>query len=217
MTDTIRAHYDAIASGYDGRTATDWTSNDHLIHVLRDQAVSADNVLDLGGGTGQTTRAVRTVLPDAKVTLVELSPGMAQVARDAFAREEGVRIEVADLDAWLSSTEETYDLIVSAGVLEMAPDLTATLTRIAERVAPGGRVVLTCETRIHGYAPQQAADEVITPPSGPIRVHRPEPYDFEATLRREGLHIDVSRLFVAFHRDHSEPVIYHLVSAVSSD
>jgi tRNA (cmo5U34)-methyltransferase len=43
--------------------------------------VAASRILDLGAGTGETSRAVRTRHPDAAIIAVDVSPGMLRADR----------------------------------------------------------------------------------------------------------------------------------------
>src|SRR6187200_467015 len=54
-------------------------------------------VLDLGAGTGTTSRAVLDARPGARLTLVDENPDMLAVARDVLSAASVERFVVADL------------------------------------------------------------------------------------------------------------------------
>lgn len=93
--------------------------------------------VDLGCGPGNSTEALRTHLPGAQVTGIDLSPEMVAAARE---RLPGVRFEVGDIGTW--NDGETYDLIFANAALQWVPDHAALLPRLLERLAPGGRLAV---------------------------------------------------------------------------
>lgn len=210
---SIRAHFDAIAPGYDRRTAEDWTPNRHLHEVLVDTGCRAGRALDLGAGTGQTAATVRAVLPDVQLHLVDISPAMLERASTLVP---GATTHVGDLDDFLARERGRYDLVVSMGVLEMVPDVDATLRRAGALVSPGGRIVVSHEVLVHGSPVQGTAHDVVRPPTGDVEVRRHDPLVVERALGEAGLTLDVSRLLVAYHREQEHPVVFHLASAVRS-
>jgi tRNA (cmo5U34)-methyltransferase len=101
--------------------------------------VAARNVLELGIGTGETTRRVLALHPGARLTAIDSSPEMRERAREAYP----------DADLRLSRLEDPlpegpFDLVFSALAVHHldAAGKRDLFRRVAEVVAPGGRFVL---------------------------------------------------------------------------
>ena len=69
-------------------------------------------VLDLGAGTGSTSRAVLDARPDARLVLLDENPGMLAVAPTSLPAANVERVVVADLSDPLP--DGPFDLVVSA-------------------------------------------------------------------------------------------------------
>lgn len=80
--------------------------------VRESGAGDTPRVLDLGGGTGATSRAVLDARPRARLVLVDENPHMLAVARDALPAASVEGIVVADLTDPLP--DGPFDLVVSA-------------------------------------------------------------------------------------------------------
>src|SRR5262249_24416664 len=72
----------------------------------------APRVLDLGAGTGSTARAVLAARPDARLVLVDETPGMVAIARDLLPDASVEAVVIADLADPLPAGP--FDLVVSA-------------------------------------------------------------------------------------------------------
>jgi tRNA (cmo5U34)-methyltransferase len=103
------------------------------------RGIEAGSILELGIGTGETTRRVLAHHPDARLTAIDSSPSMAERARETFP----------DADVRLSKLEDPlpegpFDLVFSAlAVHHLDGDGKRDLfARVAEVVRPGGRFVL---------------------------------------------------------------------------
>lgn len=73
----------------------------------------AIRVLDLGSGTGLLASFVLQRYPQARLTLVDISPEMLQKARQRF-RRAGERVAILELDYNTQDLPGRYDLILSA-------------------------------------------------------------------------------------------------------
>lgn len=104
-------------------------------------------ILDVGCGTGFTTRRLARRFPRASVLGVDLSPAMIRLARTA-SRFPNVRFEVGDV----RTTEGTFDLVVAFYVWMLLPG--GDLSPLVRLLAPGGEAFLvltspTLFTRLH--------------------------------------------------------------------
>ena len=83
-----------------------------ITSAARGITATAPRVLDLGAGTGSTSRAVLDAHPDAHLVLVDENPGMLAVARELLPPENIEQEVVADLSEPLPPGP--FDLVVSA-------------------------------------------------------------------------------------------------------
>src|SRR4051794_325786 len=112
---------------------------------LLDAAAVADGegVLDLGCGTGQTTRDAARRTPSGSALGVDLSSPMLAVARRR-ADEEGLsNARFVQADAQIHPFETgAFDLAISRSGGMFFADLVAAYANVARALRPGGRLVL---------------------------------------------------------------------------
>jgi ubiquinone/menaquinone biosynthesis C-methylase UbiE len=99
-------------------------------------------VLDLGSGAGTDSLvAAQMVGPTGRVTGIDMTAAMLAKAR-AAATEMGVA-NVALLEAeaeQLPFADESFDVVISNGVIDLIPDKDAVFGEIFRVLAPGGRI-----------------------------------------------------------------------------
>jgi len=93
------------------------------------------SVLELGCGTGRMTRQLARAFPQARMTAVDISPGMIGHAQASIT---GVDFRVADAEVHLLHDPGDYDLIVSNAAAQWFEEATATLARARAHLAPEG-------------------------------------------------------------------------------
>src|ERR1700681_4174576 len=71
----------------------------------------APRVLDLGAGTGSTSKAVLDARPGARLVLVDENPGMVAIARESLPAANVEQVVIADLAEPLPAGP--FDLVVS--------------------------------------------------------------------------------------------------------
>ncbi len=104
-------------------------------------------VLEIGGGTGGTTRALLPVLPPDRTDYVfsDVSPLFTARAAERFASHRFLRSHTLDIDAdpvAQGLPRDGFDVIVAANVLHATTDLTSTVARCRALLAPGGVLLL---------------------------------------------------------------------------
>jgi NADPH:quinone reductase-like Zn-dependent oxidoreductase/SAM-dependent methyltransferase len=102
-------------------------------------------VIEIGGGTAATTRALRVALPDTiDYLFTDISPAFLTAAQRALADWPALRTAPLDisLDPAAQGIDGTFDVVVAANVLHAATDLAAAVRNVAGLLAPGGRLVL---------------------------------------------------------------------------
>lgn len=126
-------------------------------HAAKATGSGARTILELGIGTGETTRRVLERHPDAQLTAIDSSPEMLERARQAFP----------DADLQLARLEDPlppgpFELVVSALAVHHLDgagkrDL---FRRIAEVLQPAGRFVLA------DVVVPERKEDVVTPIDG---------------------------------------------------
>jgi ubiquinone/menaquinone biosynthesis C-methylase UbiE len=162
--------YDRIAEGY----ATWWSpvhrqATLRLIDEVRDEVdreVAPGRILDVGCGTGVLGIAAARRWPRAEVDAVDASNGMLAIARREAAGlppAVGARIRFAHGYAdRLPFDDGTFDLVLSAFVLQLVPSRARALREMRRVLRPGG--LLAYVTWLQGEAPfaaDAACDEAM--------------------------------------------------------
>ena len=114
--------------------------------TLMDAAAITDGekVLDIGCGTGQTTRdAARAAAPDGSALGVDLSAEMIELARILAAERAIDNATFQQADAQIHPFRPAaFDIAISRTGTMFFADPTAAFTNIARALRPGGRLVL---------------------------------------------------------------------------
>ena len=140
-----------MAAAWDGAQGDQWVEREdqmnaalatHSTRLLAAAAVGAsDHVLDIGCGTGATTRACAERAVDGHVLGVDLSTAMLARARTRAADAGLTNIEFARADAQVYPFEPAaYDLVVSQFGVMFFDDPVAAFTNVGRAVKPGGRL-----------------------------------------------------------------------------
>ena len=105
-------------------------------------------VLEVGAGTGSTTEAVLSVLPDGRYDYLftDISAGFFAPAEARFGGDESsFDYRVLDIESDPSAQgfdQQGYDLVIAANVLHATRNLGETLANCCSLLAPGGRLVV---------------------------------------------------------------------------
>lgn len=115
---------------------------DQLIAAAAPQP--GDRVLDVGCGTGVVARGIASrVEPGGKVTGVDLSPGMLEVAEET-SEHEGLSINWHEGQAEsLPFPDGSFDLVTSQYALMFFADRAAALAEMRRVLADGGRLAVS--------------------------------------------------------------------------
>jgi SAM-dependent methyltransferase len=113
-------------------------------HTLLDAAAiaGADRVLDIGCGTGQTTRDAARLASSGSALGVDLSSRMLEVARRRAAAEDVPNARFEQADAQEHRFEPGYDVALSRTGTMFFGDPDAAFANIAAGLRPGGRLTL---------------------------------------------------------------------------
>ena len=138
---------------WDGDEGAYWAANadrfDRGIAAYHDAFLAAadigaaDHVLDIGCGTGQTTRDAARAASSGSVLGVDLSSQMIDHARRRAAQEgiSNVRFEQADAQVYPFETA-AFDVAISRTGAMFFGDIVAAFTNIGRALRPSGRLTL---------------------------------------------------------------------------
>jgi SAM-dependent methyltransferase len=101
-----------------------------------------ERVLDLGCGAGTDTLvAAQMVAPDGHVTGIDMTPEMLAKARAAAAELGAANVELVEGEVErLPFPDESFDVVISNGVIDLVPDKDAVFSELQRVLRPGGRI-----------------------------------------------------------------------------
>ena len=115
-----------------------------FIEELTKRAATVKNYLDIGGGHGlQVSQATRILGPDAKFTVVDISPSSLEIARRLVANE---KVHFILQDIFQYHPERKFDFITMGEVLEHVEDPLALLQGARSLLAEAGTLFITTPT-----------------------------------------------------------------------
>ena len=110
----LREHFNQAADEYDSlitKTLVNYDEmTDALINAIPDQ--ESPRVLDLGCGTGNITEKVLKRFPDAKITCLDVSDKMIDIAKEKLSDYDN--IEYVNGDFTIVDIIDKYDAIISS-------------------------------------------------------------------------------------------------------
>ena len=103
---------------------------------------TGERVLDLGSGAGTDSLiAAQMVGPDGQVTGVDMTPQMLDKARGAASQMGATNVEFVEAEAErLPFADESFDVVISNGVIDLIPDKDAVFGELHRVLTPGGRL-----------------------------------------------------------------------------
>jgi arsenite methyltransferase len=101
-----------------------------------------ERVLDVGSGAGTDSLvAAQMVAPEGRVTGIDMTPEMLAKARTSAAAMDLSNVEFLEGEAErLPFPDESFDVVISNGVIDLIPDKDAVFSEIHRVLRPGGRI-----------------------------------------------------------------------------
>jgi malonyl-CoA O-methyltransferase len=134
--------FDRASGSYDAAAELQARVRDELIGRLEELKVEPATVLDLGAGTGHSTRGLKRKFPRALVVAADIAAGMlAQAGQQSrwLRRFERVRADAYSLPFRSAS----LDVVFSSLMLQWCDDLDAVFAEIARVLKPGGLLLFS--------------------------------------------------------------------------
>jgi arsenite methyltransferase len=103
---------------------------------------AGERVLDLGAGAGADLLvATQMVGPQGAVIGIDMTPEMLAKARSAANEMGATNVEFVEAEAErLPFADESFDVVISNGVIDLIPDKDAVFAEIFRVLSPGGRI-----------------------------------------------------------------------------
>ncbi|MFH0958964.1 MAG: class I SAM-dependent methyltransferase [Pseudomonadota bacterium] len=116
-----------------------------LNSVLLDRLKIHSNarVLDIGCGTGASSRQILETIPGALVWGLDNSPSMLDVARSNNPDPSRLQFVEGDAGDLMSCVRELMDVIIYSASIFLIPDYEASLSQAWKLLEPGGQLGLT--------------------------------------------------------------------------
>lgn len=179
-----RAAFDRQARDYDDKPYGQHARRLHADVMAAVEAFAFDAVLDVGCGTGATLAAVIAARPSVVALGVDLSPGMAAMARERLGRRADIRVADAE---HLPLADATVDLVICVDSLHHYPDPGAALQEMHRVTREGGGLVLG-EWRV--VWPLRHFMNWLLPrlPEGDVRIYTPS--ELSGLASAAGYHVE---------------------------
>lgn len=138
-------HWAENADRYEGSSSRYWESLLRAVPIGRDEAI-----LDIGCGTGRSTRDLARIAPSGSVLGVDLSARMLERARAAVTAEGLVNVRFEQGDAQVHPFPvAAFDLAISVFGAMFFADPVAAFVNIGRSLRRGGRLALLAWRELH--------------------------------------------------------------------
>lgn len=118
----LKTHFNEASEVYDNLVQKTIPKYDEMIQALVNAIPEKENlrILDLGCGTGNITQKVKERFPDAKITCLDISDKMIEVAKEKLAEYDNIEFVLGDFT--IVDIIDDYDAIISSLALHHIKD-----------------------------------------------------------------------------------------------
>ncbi|VAW14038.1 hypothetical protein MNBD_BACTEROID05-1177 [hydrothermal vent metagenome] len=135
----IQKEYARLASNYDQRWAS-YVLTTVYETIKRIDWKDVKALLDVGCGTGELLKTVHSQFPEIKLSGVDLSREMLEVARQKL--EENINLQNSSSEE-LSFDSESFDVVVSCSAFHFFENPVRVLREFQRVLKPKGKIVIT--------------------------------------------------------------------------
>ena len=196
-TRDMRRRFDRAARNFENADFVHRQAFTGLMDRMSPLVITPQKILDLGAGTGRSSRALQKAYPRGRVVSLDLSAGMLRIARDRkrfFSKSSEVRADAVQLPFHTGS----FDFVCANLLLPWIDDLPACFSEVARVLTKGG--VFTFATLgPDSFAEIRRAWSGVDP-DAPVRMF-PDMHDVGDALMKAGLSepvLDVDLLKVTY-------------------
>ncbi len=132
--------FSKAAQNYDAFAFIQREIGERLLERLDLMNIQPRTIVDLGCGTGHFTRALKKKYGKAKVTGVDIAPGMIEVARSKNSWFKSCEYHCADMDS-LPFDDNSVDLLFSNLALQWVPNEAKTFAEFSRVLKPEGLII----------------------------------------------------------------------------
>ena len=136
--EVIRKNFSRYAQTYDKYADIQRRTASELLGLINKNGFR--RILEIGCGTGNYTLLLRNKFKDARLSAIDVSPAMIQMA-SAKLKESGIKFSVADAEEL--NLEGNFDLITSNACFQWFEDLGRALERYAGYLYLNGRIIFS--------------------------------------------------------------------------
>jgi predicted TPR repeat methyltransferase len=195
--ETVGRHFDALASGYDERSAEQWRSNTVFGKMLGCLACAPEFYLDLGAGAGATIREVLDYSSPRRVVAVDASEQMVASLVSLSHRIPNFTAVQAGATTYLETPREAFELVSAISVLAFVEDPNRLLGGVAQRMNRGGWLIFTYNPIVEGSPLLREAQEIVPNKVAgtEVTIHRQHPRAIEQMVADVGLVVARHQLY----------------------
>ncbi len=143
---------------------------------------------DIGCGAGDVSVRLAEGHPSARITGIDVSTDLLEVARRRGEQHTNLRFEQADAACWTAGEGECPDLLISRHGVMFFEDPIAAFAHLREQASAGARLVFSCfrERADNGWVGELTAS---LPPTdnASAEPESPGPFAFGSSRRVEGI------------------------------
>jgi ubiquinone/menaquinone biosynthesis C-methylase UbiE len=193
-------HYQRLAETYDGN----WADRPQYVAWMADRIMEwlepspGDHIADIGSGTGLfLTRLMEVASPESPIICVDPSQPMLDLLPDDPRMTPLCATAEQIASGEVQMPIDTVDAFVFKEAIHHVKDIPGTLRGLADRLNPGGRIVIISLPPRLDYPLFQAALDRFAEA-------QPEPDDMVAAMRDAGLRVDntIEEFTVTIDREH---------------
>lgn len=135
-----RRFWDQKAKHYDRSMKLLGRPLPRVLELVADAVAGADEVLEVGAGTGLVTEAIAPRV--RKLVATDYAENMVARLRDRVAAVGLTNVECAQADLYaLEYPPAAFDAVVASNILHLVPDLPSALTALQRVLRPGGKLI----------------------------------------------------------------------------